>query len=132
MYMNVLMHDYLINFSVCLSSTRFIPSSIYLIVTYAHYIATQMFDISYRSSGKLSLPLNVPDSITSWLTSAFATNEKTGFGLAEVKPKVCTFHTINLIPYITDLHAYTYRYRSVHIRRTSVILFTAIFPDPWM
>ncbi|XP_060570674.1 C3 and PZP-like alpha-2-macroglobulin domain-containing protein 8 [Ruditapes philippinarum] len=45
-------------------------------------------DYRIGSSGEINVNLNVPDSMTTWVTSVFALNPKTGFGIYDLKPEV--------------------------------------------
>lgn len=42
----------------------------------------------FRTTGKSVLPLTAPDTITSWVATAFAANKETGFGLTDKAEKV--------------------------------------------
>lgn len=44
---------------------------------------------SFSSNGVGILRATVPDSITSWVASAFAVNSNTGFGVAPSTANVC-------------------------------------------
>ncbi|XP_060572942.1 ovostatin homolog 1-like, partial [Ruditapes philippinarum] len=37
-------------------------------------------------NGEIDIAHKIPDSMTTWVTSVFAVNPKTGFGIAETKP----------------------------------------------
>jgi hypothetical protein len=39
-------------------------------------------------NGEIDIAHKIPDSMTTWVTSVFAVNPKTGFGIAETKPEV--------------------------------------------
>lgn len=41
-----------------------------------------------RSDGQAQIPTTVPDTITSWIASAFATNNVSGLGIADTTTKV--------------------------------------------
>ncbi|KAK3746372.1 hypothetical protein QZH41_006302 [Actinostola sp. cb2023] len=45
-------------------------------------------DVNASSAGEAEVSTSVPDTITSWVASAFAVSPKTGFGIAALKPQV--------------------------------------------
>lgn len=52
----------------------------------------------FSSEGKVSLQVKVPDTITSWVTTAFAVHEESGIGVTEDAAQVNTlFPIVNLI-----------------------------------
>nr|BAJ05272.1 CD109-like molecule [Diadumene lineata] len=48
-------------------------------------------DVNASSSGEASISTSVPDTITSWVASAFAISPNTGFGIGATKPKLQVF-----------------------------------------
>ncbi|XP_031563993.1 CD109 antigen-like [Actinia tenebrosa] len=48
-------------------------------------------DVNASSSGEAQISTTVPDTITSWVASAFAISPKTGFGIGALKPKLKVF-----------------------------------------
>ena len=45
----------------------------------------------YRANGSATIHTTVPDTITSWIATAFATNTKTGLGITPSSSKVSPF-----------------------------------------
>lgn len=43
---------------------------------------------NFRTTGKQTLQLTAPDTVTSWVATAFSTNEKSAFGLTDKQEKV--------------------------------------------
>ena len=41
-----------------------------------------------RANGQVSISTTVPDTITSWIASAFAVNKRSGLGIADSTAKV--------------------------------------------
>ena len=51
----------------------------------------------YRASGSVSFTSAVPDTITSWVATAFAVHPETGLGLSEAAAKVGVYIHVHVM-----------------------------------
>ena len=50
------------------------------------------FILCFRANGQVTINTTIPDTITSWVASAFAVNSQTGLGVAPSTAKVKRIH----------------------------------------
>ena len=60
--------------------------------------------ICYRNNGTVVFEDTVPDTITSWIATAFAVHPETGLGISESSAKVTLLMIIPYIVYHFSLH----------------------------
>ena len=51
-------------------------------------ISLQFFTLLYSADGRVTINTTIPDTITSWVASAFAVNSQTGLGVSPTTAKV--------------------------------------------
>ena len=71
-----------------ISLFQFCPSTSRLGKTIDWKISDPLKFHTFSANGEVSYEAKVPDTITSWIASAFAVNDATGLGVAPITSKV--------------------------------------------
>ena len=67
----------------------YIAFTIYcLYIALTHCLKKRLYS-HYRADGTVNISTTVPDTITSWIASAFAVNSVSGLGVSPTTAKVC-------------------------------------------
>lgn len=62
---------------------------LFIVVFFLNPLHKKTFHFHCRADGTVNISTTVPDTITSWIASAFAVNSVSGLGVSPTTAKVC-------------------------------------------